>query len=241
MSKLVWAVVTTVEGRVPIASEGLSLVSASVNGEDVLLTFGGYNGRYINEVHILKPSQKQHSQPKIVQSPAAAAAAASVAAAYAAESSPVPLSDGVPSIESEDFIQESNTNKKNDEENEKLLADLRAENERLQSSISSVESENSLLKQRISESEAVHDDLVKEVQSVRGQLATEQNRCFKLEVDIAELKQKLSSYEDLQKEIDLLRRQKAAAEEAAIHAARKQSSGGVWSWIAGTPPPQQTV
>ena len=30
--------------------QGLSLVVGSHNGEDVLISFGGYNGRYSNEV-----------------------------------------------------------------------------------------------------------------------------------------------------------------------------------------------
>lgn len=41
----------------------------------------------------------------------------------------------------------------------------------------------------------------------------------------------------LQKELELLQRQKAAAEQAAaLNAKRQQSSGGVWGWLAGTPP-----
>jgi len=102
MSTLAWSVVTSVQGRVPIASEvlylciltklhvmwnltrvlilvnsmlcchkvmflvpfdsrslkcfplqGLSLVVSSYDGEDVLVSFGGYNGRYNNEVKII--------------------------------------------------------------------------------------------------------------------------------------------------------------------------------------------
>ncbi|CAA0823222.1 Acyl-CoA-binding domain-containing protein 4 [Striga hermonthica] len=49
MSTLVWSVVTTVQGRVPLASEGSSLVVSSYSGEDILVSFGGYNGRYNNE------------------------------------------------------------------------------------------------------------------------------------------------------------------------------------------------
>ncbi|XP_074326866.1 acyl-CoA-binding domain-containing protein 4-like isoform X2 [Apium graveolens] len=65
MSTLAWSVVTTVEGRVPLASEGLSLVLSSYSGEDVLVSFGGYNGRYSNEVNVLKPSHKSSLQSKL--------------------------------------------------------------------------------------------------------------------------------------------------------------------------------
>lgn len=44
--------------------------------------------------------------------------------------------------------------------------------------------------------------------------------------------------ETLQKELELLQRQKAASEQAALNA-KRQSSGGVWGWLAGTPPNQK--
>ncbi|KAA8534467.1 hypothetical protein F0562_031984 [Nyssa sinensis] len=83
MSKLVLSVVTTVKGRDPLASEGLSVSSAILDGEKLLVAFGGYNGKYNNQVFVMKPKPRDSLQPKIFQSPAAAAAAASVTAAYA--------------------------------------------------------------------------------------------------------------------------------------------------------------
>ncbi|KAK9292651.1 hypothetical protein L1049_020628 [Liquidambar formosana] len=56
-----------------------------------------------------------------------------------------------------------------------------------------------------------------------------------IKVDVAELRQKLQTMETLQKELELLQRQKAASEQAALNARQRQSSGGVWGWIAGTP------
>lgn len=254
MSKLVWSVVTTVEGRVPIASEGLSLVSTSINGEDILISFGGYNGKYNNEVHILKPSHKGTAQPKIVESPAAAAAAASVAAAYAVPKIQAPTSDGIRRPDAEVVVQESKVreilmdksnleslHQRSDETRPRIIATLKAEKEDLEVTLLTVQTENSGLRQRLTEAQATHEELIKELQSVRGQLATEQSRCFKLEVDVAELKQKLLSIEGLQKEVEFLRRRKSAVDEAAAHAIQKQSSGGVWSWIAGTPSVQDSV
>jgi hypothetical protein len=40
--------------------------------------------------------------------------------------------------------------------------------------------------------------------------------------------------ETLQKELELLQRQKAASEQAAMNA-KRQGSGGVWGWLAGSP------
>lgn len=42
--------------------------------------------------------------------------------------------------------------------------------------------------------------------------------------------------ETLQKELEILRRQKAASEQVALIAKQKQSSGGVWGWLAGASP-----
>ena len=56
------------------------------------------------------------------------------------------------------------------------------------------------------------------------------------QVDVAELRQKLQSLDALEREVELLRRQKAASEEAALDAKQKQGSGGVWGWLVGTPP-----
>ncbi|GJM87401.1 hypothetical protein PR202_ga03351 [Eleusine coracana subsp. coracana] len=49
-SKFVWSVVTSVSAWDPLACEGLTLCSATVDGEKFLIAFGGYNGKYNNEV-----------------------------------------------------------------------------------------------------------------------------------------------------------------------------------------------
>ena len=46
--------------------------------------------------------------------------------------------------------------------------------------------------------------------------------------------------ESLQKELELLRRQKAAADKDAAAAVPPQQSGGVWGWLAGTPNGKET-
>jgi len=45
--------------------------------------------------------------------------------------------------------------------------------------------------------------------------------------------------ETLEKELELLRRQKAASEQAALDAKQRQRSGGVWGWLAGAPSPKE--
>ncbi|KAL7084001.1 hypothetical protein ACP275_14G198300 [Erythranthe tilingii] len=238
MSTLAWSVVTTVQGRIPLASEGSSLVLSSYSGEDILVSFGGYNGRYNNEVNVLKPSHKSTLQPKMTETlvPDSVSAVQNVTN---------PTRDGDSELE---MGQEGKTRKiatdnidaepqiiKAEETKERLLAALKAEKEELELSLTKEKTQTLKLKQELTEAETRHTDMYKELQSVRGQLAAEQSRCFKLEVDVAELRQKLQNMETLQKELEILQRQKAASEQAAQNAKEKQSSGGVWGWLAGTP------
>ncbi|XVF57493.1 hypothetical protein PTKIN_Ptkin06aG0209600 [Pterospermum kingtungense] len=239
MSTLVWSVVTSVQGRVPLASEGLSLVVGSFNGEDILVSFGGYNGRYNSEVSVLKPSHKSTLQSKMMEAPVPD----SVSAVHNATN---PTRD----LESEievgqegkireivmDNVDSEPRKSRGEETSERIIATLNAEKEELESSLNKEKLHSLQLKQELTEAETRNTDLYKELQSVRGQLASEQSRCFKLEVDVAELRQKLQTMETLQKELELLQRQKAASEQAALNAKQRQGSGGVWGWLAGGPP-----
>ncbi|KAL0384810.1 UNVERIFIED_CONTAM: Acyl-CoA-binding domain-containing protein 4 [Sesamum radiatum] len=242
MSTLVWSVVTTVQGRVPLASEGSSLVLSSYNGEDILVAFGGYNGRYNNEVNVLKPSHKSTLQSKMMETPVPDSVSA-------VQNVTNPTRD----VESEfetgqegrireivmDNIDSEPKITKVEETNEHRITILKAEKEELESSLTKEKMQTYQLRQELTEAETRNTELYKELQSVRGQLAAEQSRCFKLEVDVAELRQKLQTMETLQKELDILQRQKAASEQAALNAKQRQSSGGVWGWLAGTPPSER--
>jgi len=58
MSTYEWSVVAGFEARAPPTSEGSSLVMHTINGENFLVSFGGYSGRYSNQVYALKASLK---------------------------------------------------------------------------------------------------------------------------------------------------------------------------------------
>ncbi|XVF83007.1 hypothetical protein PTKIN_Ptkin16aG0098000 [Pterospermum kingtungense] len=228
MSKLVWSTLTTLKERHPLASEGLSVCSAIIDGEKHLVAFGGYNGKYNNEVFVMKLKPRDSFYPKIFQSPAAAAAAASVTAAYALAKS-----------EKLDFPQIMDN--LNGVENNVPKRDIRIEidaikeeKRALELSIEEVRTENSRLREKIDELSSNHTELSKELQSVQGQLITERSRCFKIEAQIAELQKMLESLQSIEKEVLILRRQKSALEqEMELSAAQRQGSGGVWRWIAG--------
>uniref|UniRef100_A0A2P2M8A0 Uncharacterized protein MANES_09G169100 n=1 Tax=Rhizophora mucronata TaxID=61149 RepID=A0A2P2M8A0_RHIMU len=237
MSTLVWSVVTSVRGRVPVASEGLSLVVSSYNGEDILVSFGGYNGRYSNEINILKPSHKSTLQSKIetpVPDSVSAVHNATNATRDTESEYEVSQEEKIREIVM-DNVEPDSLKSRGQESREQLIATLKAEKEELESSLNKEKLQNLQLKQELAEAEIRSSDLYKDLQSIRSQLATEQSRCFKLEVDVAELRQKLQTMETLQRELELLQRQKAASEQA-LSAKQRQGSGGVWGWLAGAPP-----
>jgi hypothetical protein len=66
MSTFVWSVVTGLEGRAPPTSEGSSLVLHKVNGEDFLVSFGGYSGRYSNEARLFHQFSSPDAYPCIL-------------------------------------------------------------------------------------------------------------------------------------------------------------------------------
>ncbi|XP_020585661.1 acyl-CoA-binding domain-containing protein 4 [Phalaenopsis equestris] len=238
MSALVWSVVTSVKGRVPLASEGLSVVLSTCNGEDYLVSFGGYNGRYSNEVYVLKPSYKSDLQSKIFDKPtsdsmAVVIASTNVGRDVAPESEAT--QDGKITEIMMDNVDSGPLHMRTEESGEHIITALKAEKEELEVTLNREQLQNLQLKQELAEAETKNVEISKELQSLRGQLAAEQSRCFKLEVDLAELRQKLQNMETLQKEVELLQRQKAASEQAALSARQRQNSGGVWGWLAGNP------
>ncbi|KAL0744348.1 hypothetical protein Bca4012_085861 [Brassica carinata] len=232
MSTLTWSVVASVQGRVPLASEGLSLVVSSYNGEDVLVAFGGYNGRYNNEINLLKPSHKSTLQPETLEAPLPVSLSAVNNATTRDIESEVEVSQE--GRVREIVMDNVNPGSKVEGNSEGIIETLKAEKEEVELSLNKEKMQTLQLRQDLADGESRNADLYKELHSVRSQLATEQSRCFKLEVDVAELRQKLQTLETLQKELELLQRQKAASEQAAMNA-KRQSSGGVWGWLAGSP------
>ncbi|XP_019441010.1 PREDICTED: acyl-CoA-binding domain-containing protein 4-like isoform X1 [Lupinus angustifolius] len=231
MSKLVWSVLTVVKQKDPLSSEGLSVCSALIGGENHLLAFGGYNGRYSNEIFVLRPKARDSLRPKIFQSPAAAAAAASVSSAYALSKS-----------EKLDFMQLDDINSKPSVNGHRLddvtvkSEAIKEEKRLLELSIVEVKAENSRLRGEINEVNSTHAELTKELQSVQGQLLGERSRCSNLEAKIAELQKMLESMQSVEDQARALRNQKFARDQETEHAAtvQRQSSGGVWRWLGGS-------
>ncbi|PWA76543.1 kelch-type beta propeller [Artemisia annua] len=216
MPKLVMSILTNVKERDPLASEGLSVSSSFINGELFLVAFGGYNGKYSNEVFVMRPTPKDSKNTKIFQSPAVAAAAA-----YALAKSESLDFTSIGSKPKVDLSVEVNV--------------VKEEKKSLESSIREVEAVNSVMMEKLEELNGTHVDLSKELHSVQGQLASERSRCDDLEAQILDLQKRLSSMKSIEQEVQALRSQKLAIEQDMEEAetVQRQGSGGVWRWIAG--------
>lgn len=227
MTTLSWSIEATVEVLTPVASEGLSVV---VSG-DTLLAFGGYNGYFTNEVHAYKLGPAQVPQVANLKP-------------LVVETEPNTINDGDTSsgeiVDSDSAPEELNSVVELDSPATSLTSTRRAnslndEYEHLRVTTAAAQAEVEKLKVENATALSSLADVEQELLSVRSQLQGEQSRSFQLEVEIAELRQKLSSMEALQKEVDLLQRQKTASEKAASEVAQKESTG-VWGWLAGAPP-----
>nr|GMD42203.1 acyl-CoA-binding domain-containing protein 4 [Ipomoea batatas] len=163
MSALVWSVVTTVQGRVPLASEGSSLTLSSCNGEDVLVSFGGYNGRYSNEVNVLKPSHKSTLQSKMVETPVPDSVSAVHNATNATRDMESELETGQEG-KIREIVMDNDSQpmvKKVEETSEHLLSALKAEKEELESSLNKERLQTVQLKQELADAETRNTDLYK--------------------------------------------------------------------------------
>ncbi|KAG0568578.1 hypothetical protein M758_6G027400 [Ceratodon purpureus] len=239
LTTLSWSVEAVVPGLAAVASEGLSVV---VSG-DILLAFGGYNGYFNNEVHAYKLGPTR--LPQI----------ANVRPLVVVETEPITTAlngeDALSGFEEivETMAQEEESGDSTPEELKSVVeldspatsatsrraSSLNDEIEHLRMTAGAAQAEVEKLKVENAAALSSLADVEQELLSVRSQLQGEQSRSFQLEVEVAELRQKLSTMEALQKELDLLQRQKAASEKAANEASQKESTG-VWGWLAGAPP-----
>lgn len=230
MTRLAWSAVTRVGERHALASEGIRVCSALIGGEKYMITFGGYNGKYNNEVFVMRPKLRNPADPKIYQSPAAAAAAASVSAAYS-------IGSGKPSDTTKIADANGGVFKAKHPFQSSAVDSMAMQEEKraLETSLAEVRQEVSTLRAKVDDANSSHVELSKELLSVQAQVAAERSRCFKLEAQIAELQSMLQSLPSIEATVLSLRGQISALEKDVEQAAKieKQGSRGVWQWFGG--------
>ncbi|KAI0500404.1 hypothetical protein KFK09_018616 [Dendrobium nobile] len=227
MSKLVWSVATVVPSQDPLASEGLSLSAMSIDGESLLIAFGGYNGKYSNELFVLKPKPRVPTKPKLYQSPAAAAAAASVTAAYA-----LVTSTGTKDIDPVDENVKSEQAKRQPEPESFATEVLTVEKKNLESKLAEVRRENAKVEGNLEDARNRQSLLSMELKAVASQLEAERSRCFKLEIQISDIQKRLNSVGSLERELEILRQERSQVEQNTA-GVQQQGSGGLLRWMTG--------
>ncbi|KAK3139947.1 hypothetical protein QOZ80_5AG0393020 [Eleusine coracana subsp. coracana] len=220
MSTYVWSVVTGLEGRAPPTSEGSSLVQHTLNGEEFLVSFGGYSGRYSNEVYALKPSVRSIAPSQQINEPETnGTAPISVAAS----------SSGKVIFEIEELQDEHRIN--GTDISRSLLQTVKVERDEIEDRLNQERLQRLQLKQELDDVEGKNVELVKELDLVRDQLSAEGARVSKLENEISELQQRLQKMNALEYEFESLRHEiDNGSEEAASGGNQSTRGGGFWRW-----------
>jgi hypothetical protein len=190
---LTWSVEAVVPGLAAFASEGLSVVVAG----DTLLTFGGYNGYFNNEVHAYKLGlawllQTAHVKPVVdIETGARSTAFNGEDASHGSE-------EIVEAIGQEEELGDSTLEKlKSVVELDSLAASaisrrassLNDEIEQLRVTAGVAEAEVEKLNVENAAALSSLADVEQELLSVRSQLQGEQSRSFQLEVEVIGLRQ----------------------------------------------------
>jgi len=212
----------------PIASEGLSLQSAP--GHGALVAFGGYTGKYHNEINVFKPLTASAAPAAIAPPKAGAAEPTPKAAEPTAEPESAPLLE---KEASEPFMNgngngvaskpmSTSESEARLEAAEKEAKDLAREAAEARESAAH---EMALMRRQLDSAQAALGDAEKALEETRGSLSAEQNKNFKLEVEVAELRQSLAKMSEMETELEGFRRQ---AQEA-----QAKKGTGLWGYIAG--------
>uniref|UniRef100_A0A0E0BTQ1 Acyl-CoA-binding domain-containing protein n=1 Tax=Oryza glumipatula TaxID=40148 RepID=A0A0E0BTQ1_9ORYZ len=230
MSTFVWSVVTGLEGRAPPTSEGSSLVLHKVNGEDFLVSFGGYSGRYSNEACLFHQFSSPDAYPCILlNSSLIYSLKSSRKSGVPSGQLNEPETNGLASVAENssrgvifeiEELQDEKTIKRADT-SKTLLQAVKGEKSHIEEKLNQEELQSSRLKQ----------ELANELDLVRNQLSAEEARASQLENEISDLQQRLQKMETLEKESESLRLEKdAESDDSSSGSNQRPADKGFWRW-----------
>lgn len=87
-----------------------------------------------------------------------------------------------------------------------------------------------LMRRQLASAHAAQAAAESEAATARAAVDAEQTRAFKLEVQIAELKQQIEGMAALQTELDVMHKR----ERTLMEASKKSEHGGFWNYISGS-------
>ncbi|PRW20510.1 acyl- -binding domain-containing 4 [Chlorella sorokiniana] len=213
-----WTLVGNTPVESAIASEGLSLQTVPMAG--CMVSFGGYNGRYHNAVHVYRP-EGYLAASGLLPSPALPAAAAPPPAAAAAP----PQAAAQPQPAAAAQRQGSGTAAELDRraaELERRTAELEAARREAASAREAVAHEVAIMRRQLDTAQAAAAEAEKAAEEARAALEAEQAKAMRLEVELAEARQQLGRMEELERELQKYR----------LSDTEKKGSG-IWGYISG--------
>ncbi|KAF8660943.1 hypothetical protein HU200_057322 [Digitaria exilis] len=216
MSTYEWSVVTDLETRAPPTSEGSSLVMHTINGENFLVSFGGYSGRYSNQVYVLKTSLKSSAPLQQIN-----------------ETETNGITPGTNSSRKVIFeIEELQDKLGNRADFSKTSAQVvKGERNQIEDRLNQEQLQSLNLKQELANVENRNAELTEEIQLVRDQLSAEQARACKLENEVSEIQERLQKMDALEKEFELLRGEIiSGSDEVTASSDQPPRGGGFWRW-----------
>lgn len=209
--KLSWTLVGTIPERSIIASEGMSLITVPEAG--VLVSFGGYNGKYSNSVSIFRPGTPggtPATRKNVEDSTNKPEANGQVE---------MPAGLDSPTDKPKEPLTEADMQTK-------LEAAWREAENAAREAAAAKETaahELALMRRQLMTAQTSLNEKEKALEETKGQLQTEQSKSFKLEAEVAELRHKLQHMVELEKELETYRRQ----------AQESQKGSGIWGFISG--------
>jgi len=219
-SVLRWVLVGNTPADAAISSEGLSLLTVPMAG--CMVSFGGYNGKYHNAVHVYRPEGFVVVKPGIASASNAGGGGGSsgggggAAAAAAAASSQKSLGRR----EGSDASISNATNTATTTNVRSTQTDVESARREAAAAKEAVSLEISIMRRQLDSATSALAEAERTAEEAREALATEQQKSMSLEVEVAELRQKLVAMREMERELA------RTAEEAA-------KKPGIWGFITG--------
>lgn len=220
---LQWILVGNTPPESAIASEGLGLLSVPMAG--CVISFGGYNGKYHNAVHVYRPEGYVLIKSSAAVHQHAAGAGSSDALTHRA------LLTGLPQANSTHPLQAKHSGQAHGDSNAALAtedsvrSDIDAARREATAAKEAVALELSIMRRQLDSATAALAESERSAEEAKEALSSEQEKSMKLEVEIAELKQKVGMMNELTREIARLRQR--LNEETSTRS-------GLWGYITGS-------
>jgi len=221
---LEWVLVGNTPSDSAIASEGLSLLSVPMAG--CMVSFGGYNGKYHNAVHVYRPEGFVVVKPGGQIGTGGSSGTTGGSAGGRQGGTRGSSSTSYTEANGGSGPSSVADNPKIPSRSGSTLEDVEAARRETAATKEAVALEVSIMRRQLDSATAALSVAERAAEEVREVLAGEQQRSMQLEVEVAELRQRLLGMADLEKELARYRLQASSDQES--------KKPGLWGYITGS-------